>query len=316
VAFSIHGIHDTFRGGKGVKKTLTAVAFVVSLGAHSAWAQQFSPVQARLVIPDVKTLPGVPMEMWVDLNNPSDSAVAVGLSPQLIVRSGHGETFDVALEPTYMPDVLDGQSAAYVLLPPHGARTLTFPIRNGQGPRFFNDWRLSPPGRYTIIMLLQAPPFEGPGAKPYLGPVVTNEVTVERVEPTGTDAKVWQRMQEVANGHWSQDCGALVRGAGQTIWCTASAEDVAAVWNDVVTSYRNSNYVPYASLGTGVTNEHLDRLLDVIRRFPTTPVIDQLHLAAYGTALSLGKRAVYQSELMELNKSTRRTTRALALHER
>src|SRR5258707_1262941 len=55
-----------------------------------------SPIEATLVIPDGKLLPGVPFEMWIDVRNPTDSPVGVGLCSSLLVHPEQGQLFEVS----------------------------------------------------------------------------------------------------------------------------------------------------------------------------------------------------------------------------
>ena len=64
--------------------------------ASTAFAEHaVSPARATVVVPDTKVLPGVPFEMWVDVQNPADGAVGVGLRPTLIVRPEQGDAFEL-----------------------------------------------------------------------------------------------------------------------------------------------------------------------------------------------------------------------------
>src|SRR5437660_11927359 len=82
-------------------------------------AQQVSPIKAKLVIPDAKVLPGVPFDMWIEVQNGSDAAVAVGLFPQLLVRPDHGESFELAPLDKY-------RSFPVLLLSPEGDEAVPY----------------------------------------------------------------------------------------------------------------------------------------------------------------------------------------------
>ena len=60
-----------------VRFSVFAVILTVASWQHVE-AQQFSPIRARLVVPDSEVLPGVPFEMWIEVRNPSDTAVTLG----------------------------------------------------------------------------------------------------------------------------------------------------------------------------------------------------------------------------------------------
>jgi hypothetical protein len=137
----------------------------------------------------------------------------------------------------------------------------------------------------------------------FLGPVTTNEVTVERIAPTGTDAAVWQRMQELTSGHWS-----LIS------WM--STDTGKAIIAEIMDNHKDSNYYPYALLADtfGAVDERAhNRIVDAIKRFPTSPVIELLEFEAWNTAISGRKgMAGYDAHYSRLKASKRPTTRILA----
>lgn len=268
--------------------------FVLSASAH-VWAQgnspiaPMSPVSARLTIPDTKLLPGVPFDMWIDIENKSDATVGVGLCADMLVRPSGGSAFIITRggegRPRY-PVLLwesrvGGRSVPYLLMKPHSNRRVTLPIKDYlTGPNYFDDDRISGPGSYGISLSLGYcwPGFVSPQKKllppEFLGPVTTNEVTVERITPTGSDLKVWQRMQEVAGGHWIP-----IRWSN---WPGAKMGDDIRLLNEIVRSHPDSNYVPYALLTyDGVpTPGYVNLLEEAINRFPNSPVIELLQWTA------------------------------------
>lgn len=247
-----------------------------------------SPVTAKLTIPDLKTLPGVPFDMWIDVANPSDSAVGVGLCADMLVRPEGSQTFVIVppgQETPHYPTLLPASTmynsgpTPYLMLRPHEKKTLTLPVSPMlEGAGYFDDYRLSPPGRYGIALQLHycwgdRVPQKGLSPVEYMGPVTTNEVTIERVTPTGSDAAVWRRMQEVTrnqwiSGHWRRN------------------QDGSTVMNEILSKYSESNYVPYALLacGSGNTERFVSLIEDALKRFPDSPVIDLLHWEAAGSA--------------------------------
>ncbi len=67
-------------------KSIWLFALVAALMvAEAVLAQQTSSVQARLIVPDTRVLPGVPFDMWIEVQNPADTVVSVGLFPHLLV---------------------------------------------------------------------------------------------------------------------------------------------------------------------------------------------------------------------------------------
>jgi hypothetical protein len=182
---------------------------------------------------------------------------------------------------------------------------------------YFDDARLSGPGSYAISLRLDYcwPGFTTPQAsllpRDFLGSVTTNEVTVERTTPTGSDAAVWQQMQELTGGTWVSAGWSTARNgtAGRT---------VAA---EILTKYRDSGYYPYALAATSfgaVRPADLTRLVDAIQRFPGSPVIEMLQEQALGlTSDACGMKghrlaSVCESATARLKASKRPTTRIRA----
>ena len=238
-----------------------------------------SPLQAKLVVPDTKVLPGVPFEMWIEAHNPSDASVVLGLCADMIVRPEGAQPYTITFtnfEGDNHPDLLPepewrGGSGAEVLLRPRQSQTLTLPLLPQlQGPAYFKDVRLSKPGRYTISLRLgycRSPVriYEPPPE--YLGAITTNEVVVERIEPTGNDAAVWARMQELTHGRWV---------------ATRSWDPII---NEILTTYPDSNYFPYAVLFASDFGFQREARYTYVRRaveqFPASPVFEYLALSLY-----------------------------------
>lgn len=277
---------------------LVALPLIISCDAQAQrWVNGVSPIQATLVIPDTKVLPGVPFEMWINVVNPSDASVGVGLCPSVLVKRD-GESFSVVGKRNgrYDEVLSDGrnQRMSYVVLKPGEQRTLTLPIKAELiGAAFFDDDRLLGPGRYVLSVRLDfcwcgsCAPQEKLLPPEFLGPITTNEATIERMTPAGSDAAVWARLQELA-----------VHGTA-----------IANVWhnysflNDVVSNHPDSNYVPYALLAGSFGNntpKYRDQIRSAITRFPSTPVGELLQVHAWTPA---------DTEWANVQHSKRPTTR-------
>jgi len=298
---------------KRIAQLLIALTF--TLAARGQVASSISPVQATLTIPDTKLLPGVPFDLWIDLRNTSNVSVGVGLCGDMVVRPQGGEPFTLVERgqewpqyPTLLPaDMWNGTAIRYLVLKPHGTAQLTLPILwDLAGPGYFYDDSLSKPGTYGISMRLNycwGNIVPQPSLLPaeFLGPVMTNEVTIERVVPTGTDAVVWQRMQVATKGHWSP-----------ILWTNTS--ETSTVTAEILTKHRDSNYYPYALVAVtfGAVDEAAYlRFTDAIKRFPASPVVEMLELLACGTAPAHDIH-VYSAHFGKVKASKRPTTRILA----
>src|ERR1043165_6209095 len=80
---SIRGRRYQTKGDAIVRKAnVFVLSLTVLLATISVLAQRSAPgVDAKLVIPDTTTLPGVPFDMWIEVQNRSDVTIAVGLCP-------------------------------------------------------------------------------------------------------------------------------------------------------------------------------------------------------------------------------------------
>lgn len=268
---------------------------------------QPSPVTAKLVIPETKLLPGVPFDAWVELENRSGATLAVGLYPSLRAATAEGFSFEFHPE---TPDVLiedrvTGQAVLYLELPAGAHETIALPLGDLLGgASVFNHERITAPGRYSIALRLDAwPAHKSVPAAPdhFAGAVITNDVVIERIEPTGSDAPVWARLQELA-------------GNAKVRWTPALWPANYSLLNEILSRYPESGYVPYALLAGSFGNVHekyLALTLSAIRRFPSSPVIDQMRWLAAGVADQLVKPDVAEAQRAVIRNSKRPTTRAL-----
>jgi len=271
-------------------RALTKYATVLLLAlplAMPATAQQVSPIKATLVIPDAKLLPGVPFDMWIDVANPTDTEVTIGLFPTLVGQRD-GERFEIVpawgAVPDLFPDPCVPQhhdSHEYLQLAPGEKQTL---LVRGARPFFTDVYALMPPGHYTISFRIDAHPDilmrHVPTPITYHGPVVTSSASFERILPSGADAKVWELMQKAsADGRWMLPVDTYSPGAGPDV---PNAAQRFAVFQKILTDYPDSNYFPYA-LGHDrhAANQHDAIVRDAIRRFPNTPVFEGLHLGLW-----------------------------------
>lgn len=312
-----------------------AAILIASTLATAAYAQSSSPIVARLTVPDTEVLPGVPFDMWVELTNPSDSRVSFFSGAQLVVRVVGGETFEalrgdrpILLDDTGMETE---KGEAFVTLEPGETRIAAFPIGPGlRGAGFFDDDRLSPPGRYELAVRFDRgppTPLEVRNEVPptFYGAVLSNTVSVTRIEPTGSDRDVWRLMQSsVEGGRWSQAClfttvavfGTLTGVDVQQISCNSSRGPL--IWADIIREYPDSNYLPYAVAAREGTGEAwAEVVVETLNRFPESPASDLLSLKTWQlVGFTCGLRGWRypegcESALERIFVSMRPTTRAL-----
>lgn len=128
---------------------------------------------------------------------------------------------------------------------------------------------------------------------------MSSEVEIEIMSPTGSDALVWNLIEERSEHQWTPADMASPEGN--------------KIWETVLRDFPDSNYVPYATLMAGhhFLSDLRDRLahqLRTIERFPDSPVLEWLHVETWQTARSLGLYGVMLAEGAKIRQSRRPTT--------
>jgi len=261
------------------------------------------PMEAILVIPDVRLLPGVPFDFWIELHNRSDNARRISVCNPFQMRLVSGE-------PLYWTETSEqmkprGQfywsHGGEAIVGPGETKVLAIPAYSGlMSGGFFQERLLSLPGRRFIVLPLceQVLSSTGGRAESWL---MTNEVEIEIVSPAGSDALVWNLIEETSKHRWTPaDMG---------------SPGSRAMWESVLRDFPESNYVPYAILMTEFLfndwRECLARQLRTIQRFADSPAVEWLHVETWQTARALRLHGVMLAEGAIVRKSERPTTRLL-----
>ena len=264
-------------------------------------------VEATLVVPDVRILPGVPFDFWLELHNRSDSVQRIRVCEPFRIRLVSGEPFHwtETEEPMKRRDQFYWSHGGEAIVGRGETKILAIPAYSGSMVGgFFQERRFSAPGRRFAIALplcVHVVPSTGSGAaSPRL---MTSEVEIEIVSPTGSDAVVWNLIEETSRHRWTP--------------ADMASPESRAMWESVVRDFPESNYVPYALLMTDrfLFNDWRDRLarqLRTIERFSDSPVVEWLHVEAWATARALRLRGVMLAEGAIIRQSKRPTTRLLA----
>ena len=246
--------------------------------AMASVASARSPIEAKLVIPSTKILPGVPFEMSIEVHNASETTLTVATCDMLRYRPVDGVVnyecnracFDW-YQSRWQRAKNAKPDASAVIKPGEGA-TLFLAIHDGlKAPHIEDEIGLSKAAGHTMAIAVQLCVLNLKDEQP----IVTNEVDVQLVEPAGADAEVWKRMNELTDGTWTPRAAGLPEGH--------------ALWGEVIANHPDSNYMPYAVLAMsgGVDQMTLDRILETIRRFPDSPVIEHLRTRRAAVAKSL-----------------------------
>jgi len=260
-------------------KTLIALLVAFLSAASPVLCQDREPirvssiVEAKLVTPSTRVLPGVPIEMWIELRNTSDTRVGVGLCADMFVVPPKGESFWITYGgeereayPTLLPErEFGGSPESYLLLKGRESRTVTLPFMHAlSGPTYFSDPRLAGPGIYRIALRLDYcwPGFTVPSASvlpaEFTGAITTSTIEVERSVLDESDVAVWNRMMQEAKGQWVS-----------TRW-------PGVIVSEILKQYPNSNYFPYAVAASADMSlaDYAPLAEDALDRFPASPVLE------------------------------------------
>lgn len=268
------------------------------------------PMEATLVVPDVRILPGVPFDFWVELHNGSDSARRIVVCEPFRMRLVSGEPFQWTetreqMEPPRQFYWIHGGEA---FVRPGETKILAIPAYDGLfSSGFFRDRRFSAPGRRFAIALPlceRVPTSNGDALAS--ARLMTSEVEIEIMSPAGSDEVAWNRIEETSQHRWTP--------------ADMASPEWRAMWESVLRDNPDSNYVPYAVLMTQFQfhdwHDYLAKELRTIERFPDSPAREWLHVEALGTADALGLYGVTLAERAIVRRSKRPTTRLLAFgHE-
>jgi hypothetical protein len=284
-------------------RVAVAAAMLVACG-HAVVASE--RVQATLVLPDVRILPGVPFDFWVELHNRSDSMLRVSICDRFDVRFVSGEPVPQSKtrDDTEPRRELDWAGRGEVALRPGQATILAIPVSTAMtSSGFFRERLFSAPGRRFAISLPLCEQVVTPlGIRGAPAKLTTNEVELEIVSPTRSDALVWKLIEETSKREWTPADMAL--------------PDNRKTWKSVLRDFPDSSYVPYATLmscgGYPPSDDDLARQIRAIRRFADSPVLEWLHVEAWETARWLRERGTMLAEGAIVRQLKRPTTRLLA----
>lgn len=276
-------------------KTLMTALLILSANVLFA----ADAMQATLVVPDTRLLPGVPFDFWIVLHNGSSTVRHVTVCTPFALRLASGEPFEwhatreemMPRGPLYWPHGGDA------VVEPGETKVLAIPASDAAYGSFFRDRRFSALGRRFAISLSLCDQAGNETSK-----LITNEVEIEIMTPTGSDAVVWNLLEEKSGNRWTP----------AEIW----SPSWRPMWESIIRNSPDSNYVPYAVLMTNQSTidwrDDLARQLRTIRRFSTTPVVEWLHVEARRTARAVHENGVMLAEGAILSRSKRPTTRLLA----
>ena len=253
-------------------KTILAATLVILSSLLAPQLSAASAVQATLTLPHDKVLPGVPFDLVVTYTNVSDQPVTVlGALGTLVVTLPGGHTL-VVNEPD-ANDQCDLVLSLPTRLEPGQSVQHAVSWEHGWVPNW-SDYSapFSGPGTYGIALdLIIADKQEN-----VLGTVRTPAVTLTRVEPTGIDAELWQRMQEISDGAWTDSS-------------FVSKKPGVALADDIVQVHPTSGYYPYILALRSLRRAErkhipIPALLEAAERFSGSPAHPYLIKAAADSA--------------------------------
>lgn len=257
-----------------MKTVLTAL--LLALVATTLAAQSQDP-KATLGLEPRATLPGIPVTFRFTITNSTPKAIRLPKKALLHVSPLNGESFISRGESSRLVADL----AQYIepdAVPPAASVSFSIPLDPSlMSPPWFFDARLCQPGGYKLRVLLSdhlnedavrgKPAFDVLSSKQ--SSIVTDEVLLTVVEPTGVDAEVWRHLVQEAGGHefnvgmW----GVQGFGLAKTIWA----------------KYPNATYARFvaAKVPAATTEDRLKIVRAAIAADPNGPLVEwyTLHTA-------------------------------------
>jgi hypothetical protein len=269
-------------------KRILAAAILILSALLAPQLSAASPVSATLTLPHNNVLPGVPFDLVVTYTNTSDKPVTIGgARATLVVTFGNGETLVM-----HKPDLSDQwtiEGSMPVRLGPGESVQHAASWEGGSIPNWFHfhGSSFSGPGTYDIALDLRI----GDKHRQLLGTVRTPAITLTRVDPVGTDAELWKRMQEISGGKWTD--GSF-----------AGTKEGVALANEIIQVHPGSGYYPYVlalrAFGSTVPDKnHIPALLEAAERFPNSPAYPYLLSAAANCARYAGWVAADEGNMAE-----------------
>jgi hypothetical protein len=261
-----------------MKRLTLAVLLLVA-----ASASQARPADAvvTLRLPEGPVLPGVPFDLELTLKNVSRRPVKVGDVAYLSVSREDGTP--IALYPQWAVIQLEGRDnvrEGFFELAPGESLRRVIGWDNARVADWFAHEAFSGPGVYEFEFELKLGHYlEDENLSNYVGPIRTPPARLERAVPKGEDESLWNRMQEVSEGHWS-DNGFTRLEVGKAL-----AREIIAV-------HPSSSYYPYALLLIWERREKdIPVLLEAAERFRDSAVYPYLLEAAGDAARIEASRA-------------------------
>lgn len=219
------------------------------------------------IIPE-RTLPGIPVTFRVQLQNTGSEVATLASGAWLDVTKADGTSFVATAqrgEPLWA--ALAPQIGNSVVLQPGETRVFYQQPDCSLGENeYFFEGRMTLPGEYSLRLRIPAP-WEARDVP--RREFSSNPVTMTVIEPTGEDAEVWARMQELS---------ARKHGIGFSVWEWADYQFSLA--NEIYAKWPHSQYLPYVACFKGGTlQERLAFVAQAVALNPPGPMADKVKLS-------------------------------------
>jgi hypothetical protein len=232
-----------------------------------------APVTATLSLPHDHILPGVPFDMVVTYTNVSKRPITIASAlATLVVTFEDGKTS--VLHQAEGHDQYEIKSRLPLVLQPGESKVQAVSLE--PMPNWFRYSSFAGPGTYRLALDLDVVDDD-------LDPVAsirTTTVALTRMTPFGLDAELWNRMQQVSEGHWASDS-------------FRSIDVGAKLAEEIMQLYPASEYYPYALVISARSRARrpLATLLEAAGRFQSSPAWPYLLLASAESAQSQAEKA-------------------------
>jgi hypothetical protein len=256
-------------------------ALGVLLMACSAYAAaKARHLDISIDLPAPSLLPGVPFDIVVTYANHTDHRIAIGATAAVIVTPEGGQPVRMQHRAHVEPESGDQSGPNFELEPGESATGFI----SWWSDWLFEDASVTRPGKYEITLELTGDPRDPEEGTVYVGNVRSEPVKLTRIQPSGDDALVWARLQQVAGGDWPS------HGFGSRV----TADD--AISDEVISKHPNSGYYPFALLlGHAKTLVALQAARDAVEKFRQAPVYPHLLLGTGMLAITSAQYAALKN---------------------
>lgn len=173
--------------------------------AEDARSTSPQPVTANLALPFATVLPGVPFDIEVTLTNTSRKPVKVGTIALLVVTQPDGTALPFSGQHWSRLQPFEPGNDGFIELAPAESARRVVGWNSWSPPKSQTEGGFSAPGVYDLAFDLEIGQYvHDEDLSNYVGRIRTSTARLRRVLPLGADEAIWNRMQEISGGRWTE----------------------------------------------------------------------------------------------------------------